>query len=66
MADRDRDRQGDEPAAVPREDAGPRPGEHPTAAREGSRPSTAVILAVLLIGGALVYAAVWFGILGGG
>ncbi len=51
--------------AVPREDAGPRPGEHPSVARSGSSPSTAWILVGLLVLGALLYAGVWFGMLGG-
>lgn len=52
--------------AVPREDAGQRPGEHPTVAAEGSKPGTAKILVGLLILAALIYAGVWVGMLGGG
>jgi hypothetical protein len=50
--------------AVPAEDAGPRPGEHPSVADSGSRPSTAVIFVGLLILAALIYGGVWVGMLG--
>jgi hypothetical protein len=50
--------------AVPAEDAGPRPGEHPSVADSGSRPSTAMILVGLLLVAALIYGGVWVGMLG--
>jgi hypothetical protein len=57
------DRHRDDPApAVPREDAGPRPGEHPTVRRTGGSSSTAIAFAVLLVLALLMYAAVATGI----
>lgn len=52
--------------AVPREDAGPRPGEHPTVARSGGGGKTGIILAVVLGLALLMYGAIAAGIIGGG
>jgi hypothetical protein len=61
--DRDRD---DAAPAVPREDAGPRPGEHPTVRRSGGIGRTGIALAVLLGLALLMYAAIAAGIVGSG
>jgi hypothetical protein len=60
-------RRDDEDAApaVPREDAGPRPGEHPTVARSGGKSSTGIVLAVVLVLALLMYAAIATGIFTG-
>jgi hypothetical protein len=60
------DQHGDEAApAVPRQDAGPRPGEHPTVARSGGGGRTGIILAAVLGLALLMYAAIAAGIFGG-
>ncbi len=61
MADRD-EHQDEGPPAVPREDAGPRPGEHPTARRTAGGRGTAIALAVVLVLALLMYAAIATGI----
>jgi hypothetical protein len=48
------------------EDAGPRPGMHPEVKRSGTSRSTALMLAVFLALGALLYAAIALGIAGSG
>lgn len=50
--------------AVPREDAGPRPGEHPTVARSGSSRSTAIGFVAVLVGALLMYALIALGVVG--
>jgi hypothetical protein len=66
VADRPDEHDDDAAPAVPREDAGPRPGEHPTVRRSGGRPSTGIILAVVLVLALLMYAAIATGIFTGG
>jgi hypothetical protein len=65
MADREPHRDDDAAPAVPREDAGPRPGEHPTARRSGGKGSTGIALAVVLVLALLMYAAIATGIFTG-
>lgn len=66
MASREHRRDDDDAAAaVPREDAGPRPGEHPTVRRSGGKSSTGIVLAVLLVLALLMYAAIATGIFTG-
>ncbi len=50
---------------VPREDSGPRPGEHPSVARSGGGGRTGIILAVVLGLALLMYAAIASGIVFG-
>lgn len=58
------DARGDDAAAaVPREDAGPRPGEHPTVRRSGGKGRTGVILAVVMVLALAMYAAIAAGII---
>ena len=55
----------DEAPSVPREDPGPRPGEHPTVARSGGRGRTGIVLAVVLLLALAMYAAIAAGIIFG-
>lgn len=50
----------------PPPEAGPRPGVHPEVERSGTSRSTAWVLAGLLVLAGLIYAANWFGMIGGG
>lgn len=62
----DDDRRGDDAApAVPREDAGPRPGEHPTVRRSGGKGRTGIVLAVVLLLALAMFAAIAAGIVFG-
>lgn len=58
------DQHRDEAPAVPREDAGPRPGEHPTVRRSGGKGRTGIVLAVVLGLALVMYAAIALGIMG--
>lgn len=59
------DDRDDASPAVPREDAGPRAGEHPTVRRSGSGKATWIALVVLLVLALLMFAAIAAGILFG-
>lgn len=59
------ERDDDAAPAVPREDAGPRAGEHPTARRSGSGKATWIALVALLVLALLMFAAIAAGILFG-
>jgi hypothetical protein len=58
----DRRRDDESAPPVPREDAGPRPGEHPTVARSGGKGRTGLILAAVLGLALLMYALIAAGI----
>lgn len=55
-----------DPSSGEREDAGPRPGMHPKVKRSGTSRTTAIVLAVFLALGALLYASIALGIAGSG
>lgn len=59
------DRNDDAAPAVPREDAGPRAGEHPSVRRSGSGKGTWIALVVVMVLALLMYAAIAAGILFG-
>lgn len=61
----DDERRDDAAPAVPREDAGPRPGEHPTVRRSGGKGRTGIILAVVMVLAVAMYAAIAGGIIFG-
>jgi hypothetical protein len=65
VANREHRPDDDVAPAVPREDAGPRPGEHPTVRRSGGKRSTGIVLAVVLVLALLMYAAIAAGIFTG-
>jgi hypothetical protein len=58
----DEDRDDDTAPAVPREDAGPRAGEHPAVRRSGGGKATWIGLVAVMVLALLMYAAIAAGI----
>jgi hypothetical protein len=56
------DRNDDAAPAVPRDDAGPGPGEHPTARRSGGSKATWIGLVVVMVLALVMFAAIAAGI----